>query len=271
MSSYVITGASRGIGWALLENVSRSPENKVIGLVRNKASVDKRVAEELKDRSNITIIQADLTDYAALERAAKQTSELTGGSLDYLIANGALLTFTDSYDVENFVKYNGGEGAAQFLRDAFETNVIGNFNLYSLFTPLILKGNKKKVMAISSGHADLNLVTEHQLDGLPAYAASKAAHNMITAKFHARYAKDGVLFMSVCPGTVDTLDFSKLNEAQQATTNNMVAIFKKLQPNWTGPKAPSTSAEELLKILEESTIETKGGKYFSHTGTDSWL
>lgn len=126
MPSYVITGASRGIGvsvppihirltnqpqtitnadlhpqWALLENVSRSQDNKVVGLVRDKATVDKRVAQELKDRSNITIIQADLIDYDALERAAKQTAELTGGGLDYLIANGALMSFTDAYDVEN--------------------------------------------------------------------------------------------------------------------------------------------------------------------------
>lgn len=40
-------------------------------------------------------------DYDALERAAKQTAELTGGSLDYLIANGAMMGFTDAYDVEN--------------------------------------------------------------------------------------------------------------------------------------------------------------------------
>ncbi|TLD14261.1 uncharacterized protein PgNI_04411 [Pyricularia grisea] len=271
MPSYVITGASRGIGWALLENASRSQENKVVGLVRDKATVDKRVADELKDRSNITIIQADLVDYAALERAAKQTAELTGGSLDYLIANGAMMGFTDVYDVENYVKYNGVEGAVKYLRDSLETNVVGNFNLYSLFTPLILKGEKKKVLSVSSGHADLSLVTEYGLDASVAYAASKAAHNMITGKFHARYAKDGVLFISVCPGTVDTLDYSGLNEGQQAAMGNMQAIFKKYQPEWSGPKSASDSAAQLLKILDESTIEAKGGKYFSHTGTDKWL
>ncbi|KAH9438276.1 hypothetical protein MCOR02_001914 [Pyricularia oryzae] len=271
MPSYVITGASRGIGWALLENVSRSQDNKVVGLVRDKATVDKRVAQELKDRSNITIIQADLIDYDALERAAKQTAELTGGGLDYLIANGALMTFTDAYDVENFVKYNGAEGAAKYLRDSLETNVVGNFNLYSLFTPLILKGDTKRVLSVSSGHADLSLVSQYHLEACVAYAASKAAHNMITGKFHARYARDGVLFISVCPGTVDTLDFSNLNEGQQAAMGQMQAIFKEFQPEWDGPKPASESAVELLRILDESTIEAKGGQYFSHTGTDKWL
>lgn len=85
---------------------------------------------------------------------------------------------------------------------------MGNFNLYSLFTPLILKGDTKRVLSVSSGHADLSLVSQYHLEACVAYAASKAAHNMITGKFHARYARDGVLFISVCPGTVDTLDFS---------------------------------------------------------------
>lgn len=51
----------------------------------------------------------------------------------------------------------------------------------------------------------------------------------------------------------------------------MQAIFKEFQPEWNGPKPASESAVELLRILDESTIEAKGGQYFSHTGTDKWL
>lgn len=35
------------------------------------------------------------------------------------------------------------------------------------------------------------------------YAASKAAMNVIVAKFNAQYKKDGVLFMSISPGLVE--------------------------------------------------------------------
>jgi hypothetical protein len=35
--------------------------------VRNKAATDKRVAEELSERSNITILEADLTNYDSLK------------------------------------------------------------------------------------------------------------------------------------------------------------------------------------------------------------
>jgi hypothetical protein len=39
----------------------------VIGLVRDKARAEKKVSELLGGRSNIHILQADLTDYSALQ------------------------------------------------------------------------------------------------------------------------------------------------------------------------------------------------------------
>lgn len=69
--------------------------------------------------------------------------------------------------------------------------------------PLILKGNVKKVVSITSGHADLDIATKWQVHEAGPYAISKAAINMAIGKFHAEFAKDGVLFFSVSPGVVD--------------------------------------------------------------------
>lgn len=38
------------------------------------------------------------------------------------------------------------------------------------------------------------------------YAASKAALNLLIAKFSASYADEGILFLSLCPGLVDTVE-----------------------------------------------------------------
>jgi NAD(P)-dependent dehydrogenase (short-subunit alcohol dehydrogenase family) len=90
------------------------------------------------------------------------------------------------------------------LIETFSTNVIGNIHLINLFLPLILKGSLKKVIALSSGMADTELVAKFNVhEGTP-YSMSKAALNMAIAKFHAEYEKDGVLFMAICPGTVNT-------------------------------------------------------------------
>lgn len=39
------------------------------------------------------------------------------------------------------------------------------------------------------------------------YSVGKAAANMVVTKFGAEYARQGVLFMSICPGVVDTGHF----------------------------------------------------------------
>jgi NAD(P)-dependent dehydrogenase (short-subunit alcohol dehydrogenase family) len=103
------------------------------------------------------------------------------------------------------------------LNECFSTNVIGNVHLFNIFMPLILKGNVKKVITLSTGMADQDLVLKYGVyEGGP-YAVSKAAMNMVTAKFQAEYEKDGVLFMGVCPGMVETgmYDNCKSNRVQE--------------------------------------------------------
>ena len=66
-----------------------------------------------------------------------------------------------------------------------------------------MKSDVKKVLTISTGLADLDLTNEYEFDIGALYAASKAAMNIIVAKFSAQYKKDGVLFLSISPGVVD--------------------------------------------------------------------
>jgi len=70
--------------------------------------------------------------------------------------------------------------------------------------PLVLKGKTKKVLAISTGFADDEWVTKYDLEWNTPYAISKAGLNTAVAKFSAQYRKDGVLFLAVSPGAVDT-------------------------------------------------------------------
>lgn len=51
---------------------------------------------------------------------------------------------------------------------------------------------------------DEQLVVEYEVfEGAP-YSISKSAMNMVTAKFQAEFKKEGIIFMGVCPGTVNT-------------------------------------------------------------------
>jgi NAD(P)-dependent dehydrogenase (short-subunit alcohol dehydrogenase family) len=101
------------------------------------------------------------------------------------------------------------------LRKSIDTNVIGNIHFYNLFMPLVLKGKAKKVICISTGMADIDLINKFDLETGSLYSISKAAMNVATAKFNAQYKKDGVLFLSISPGVVDV---DKVDLAQ--CTNN---------------------------------------------------
>jgi NAD(P)-dependent dehydrogenase (short-subunit alcohol dehydrogenase family) len=90
------------------------------------------------------------------------------------------------------------------LLDVFKANVIGNIHLFNLTIPLVLRGEAKKVIAISSGMADAELAAKFDLTDGALYSISKAALNMAVAKFSAQYATEGVLCMTVSPGMVDT-------------------------------------------------------------------
>lgn len=121
------------------------------------------------------------------------------------------------HEVEADFLYRGQDHALleHELLDDFKTNVIGNINLFNLFMPLILKGKQKKILYISSGHGDLDLINQVHIAISGPYAIGKAAANVAVAKLNAEYAKDGVMLMSISPGVVDTgiIDPSKRKSA----------------------------------------------------------
>lgn len=50
----------------------------------------------------------------------------------------------------------------------------------------------------------LDLINDYLIDPAQGYASSKAALNVIMAKFNAAYKGQSILFTSICPGEVDT-------------------------------------------------------------------
>lgn len=92
------------------------------------------------------------------------------------------------------------------LSECWNVNVVGALNSIAAFIPLIKKGKIRKVFALSSGMGDLDFTNELDMDMAVPYSISKAALNMVMSKFAATYKKDGILFMSISPGAVDSED-----------------------------------------------------------------
>jgi NAD(P)-dependent dehydrogenase (short-subunit alcohol dehydrogenase family) len=81
----------------MMRQLSINSENTIIGLVRDKSATDKKVSEELSERSNIHILEGELTDYDGLVKAVAQVAEISGGIVDYLVSNAAFPSHFDAF------------------------------------------------------------------------------------------------------------------------------------------------------------------------------
>ncbi|KAI9151376.1 Short chain dehydrogenase virK [Paramyrothecium foliicola] len=271
MASYLVTGASRGLGFEFVNQLSKNPENTVIGLVRDKATTETKVRSELGERKNLHIVEGDITNYDQLKASVPQVSDITGGKLDYIIANAALVSSRSAYDSLSVL----GEAPKELEEDliqSFTVNVIGNIHLFNLYTPLILKGTAKKVVALSTGMADADLVAKYEIALAGPYAISKAALNLAVAKFSAQYSKDGVLFFSISPGYVDTGNSNHATPEQLQKLQGMGAAFAKYAPHFTGAITPEASVQQVLSVIDRASVEGGyAGSFISHLGNKQWL
>ncbi|KAF4953192.1 hypothetical protein FGADI_6167 [Fusarium gaditjirri] len=273
MAIYVITGISRGLGYELTRQLSNDHRNTIVGIVRDKPATITKISQdaELSRRSNIHVIQADLTNYNALKDAASEIAKLTGGSIDYLIANAAYVSKFDTFEPLG-VLGNTPKELEEDLKMLFDVNVVANIHLFNLFIPLLLRGKEKKAVTISTGLADLDFTNNFEYDVTPLYSISKAAMNMAVAKFNAQYKKDGVLFMSVCPGMVDVGQFDHASPQQLESMGGMMAKFKEYAPNFGGPAKAEAAVSDMRAVWEKATIEDGyGGAYLSQYGNKQWL
>jgi NAD(P)-dependent dehydrogenase (short-subunit alcohol dehydrogenase family) len=172
----------------------------------------------------------------------------------------------------------------------FQINVVGNIRLFNIFLPLIRNGKTKKVVTISSGNSLLNLTVDYELTEAAPYSISKAAMNMAVAKFHAEFNKEGIIFMAVCPGAVNTGQFdnctylslelitecwrrsySVVTEKGMQGLVAMSGKFAAYAPHFKGPSSPDEAVRDVLSVIENATMEANGGKLVSHFGNQQYL
>ncbi|KAI0918896.1 hypothetical protein AcV5_001958 [Taiwanofungus camphoratus] len=269
MPSYVITGASRGIGLEFVRQLSAEHGNQIFALVRNEATATK-LFDLQKQAQNVRILQADIVDVKALKNAAGEVAKATAGSLDYLINNAAfveeerrLLTLDTYPDGHEYL-------LEQDIQKSIHINVIGVVHTINSFLPLLRKSPIKKIITLSSGIGDLEFTLTSGVPSQAPYSISKAALNMTVAKYAVRFKGEGLLFLAISPGLVNTSTRAPTEEQLQGF-QQMVALFKKAAPLWDGnPISPEQSVTAMLKVIDHATIEDTGA-FISHFGNKEWL
>ncbi|KAI5357044.1 Putative short-chain dehydrogenase/reductase SDR, NAD(P)-binding domain superfamily [Septoria linicola] len=265
MPSYLVTGASRGLGYAWITHLASNPTNTVFGLVRNKTATEEALAKD--GIKNVHVLSADVTDHKALLAAAEKTAEVTGGGLDILIHNAAYISERSQFFT---VLDDKPEEFAADLTASFQANVVGATYLLNAFLPLIRRGKDKKIAVLSSGMADLDLVNQYSIAVASPYTVSKAAANMLVSKYHAALGKqEGILVLSISPGFVNTRP--NMLEEEIAGYQKLGAQFAEIAPDFKGPIASLDSVKMQLEVIDRATVAEFGGAFVSHHGDKNWL
>lgn len=183
----VITGASTGIGYAIAKYF-RERNWQVFGSVRNAAD-----GERLQAELGVVPLLFDVTDDAAVQRAAAQVSEALGGyTLDGLVNNAGVAI--------------GGPMLylpMDKLRQQLEINVIGPARVTQAFAPLLgadtaRKGKPGRIVQMSS------VVGKTGPPFMGAYVASKHALEGMSETLRRELMLFGIDVLVIGPGAIVT-------------------------------------------------------------------
>ncbi|GAB7353829.1 hypothetical protein MBLNU459_g4201t1 [Dothideomycetes sp. NU459] len=198
MASYLITGASRGLGFELTKQLLELPTSRVGKIFAVTRSTPPAPLQDLIRNSadRIVHVTASVDDTGSVQNAAEVVkAKLDGQGLDVLINNAGIASYTP-----------GGARSIspEQLAQVFDVNVIGPQRVIASFLPLLEIGKEKKVINITSTLGSISWAEKCKAVPTHAYKISKAALNMLNAQYAADHADAGFIFLCVSPGWLKT-------------------------------------------------------------------
>jgi NAD(P)-dependent dehydrogenase (short-subunit alcohol dehydrogenase family) len=157
MSSYLITGSSRGLGLSISRILVCKPSDQVSVVFASSrsrsAALDELIAA---NPGRIVFVQLDVSKRDSVDEAVRRIEEVVGArGLDILINNAGILNYTrggivNMYNAELFPRMGEYKCANVYFRDdlvsSFAVNVDGVQIVTSAFMPKLHQGSKKLVV-----------------------------------------------------------------------------------------------------------------------------
>lgn len=214
----LITGAARGIGAGLAERLAG--DGARVALVGLEGAEQEQVAARIGDAARSW--EADVTDWAALERVTEAVVEHFGG-IDIVIANAGIATtgFVRSIDPVAFEK-------------VIEVDLLGVWRTFRVTMPHVIE-RKGYLLAISS------LAAIAHAPGMANYSAAKAGVEAFCNSLRAEVAHLGVKVGVAHPTWIRT-DLVSSADAHP--------VFGKLRAGMAGPIGKTYPLEVALDCLQ---------------------
>lgn len=198
MRYVLVTGASRGIGYGLVEHLLlKCPKYFVIATCRTptKAIGLQQLVSRFPDRSALATL--DVSSSASISQCVCAVEQMTG-KLHVLISSAGIGDFQQTVlDVDS-----------DAMTRVLQTNVVGPALMFKgfhkLLTEAATKAEPSKVINVSSRFGSLDSA-DLMANVIPAtaYRVSKAALNMLTrGQAYQTGRTDNIIVTSICPGHV---------------------------------------------------------------------
>ncbi len=226
----VITGASSGIGMATARRAAALGAQ--VALVARSADVLERLAAELTEQGATAVaFPADLRDPAQARHAITAAAERFG-RIDVLINNAGQSAAgrVEEVDLDAF-------------RQIVELNVFGPVAAMQAAIPFMRANGGGVIVNISSN------VSKMQIPGLGAYAATKAALNMLSATARGELGLEHIRVLTVYPRQTETA-FGRNAIGSQQIRDALRASVSHSQMD-----SPELVAERILAGIESETPE----------------
>ena len=197
-SLYIVTGSSKGLGKALVEQLTQSDQNLVVGISRS----------TMAEQDNFRPVELDLAD-----------TDLLVSQFDDIFPEG-------EYQSVSLINNAGWIGEIATLGN-LDPLGIQSIQAINVIAPALLMNEfvkryahvegKKVVVNISSGAA------AKAIDGWSGYCSSKAALNQLSlvAEEESKLRQLGIKYYALAPGIIDTSMQEEIRSAPEENFSNI--------------------------------------------------
>ncbi|MCO5613588.1 hypothetical protein L7F22_067865 [Adiantum nelumboides] len=239
---FLITGASRGIGFALVETLLARPNTTVIATVRDLNSPNVvKLYELLKAKaSGLNVIKLD----SAVPEDTVKSIEIISNQfqldhIDVVIANAGNHNSQESAFMTDMTDNHN-------IRQAIEINTIAPLQLFQATRHLLLASKLPEFIIISSVAGSLQYAVNSIMSNL-SYSLSKAAVNVVGIRI--AQENNEIITLILSPGLVGT--------------DMVLGLAKELPAfgEWLNSNPPITSkesAEKLLNLIDNAQKADSG-------------
>lgn len=201
----LVTGADHGVGFSLVENLLKRGYTVIACQFDEKEEALSNLRSSNPDR--LYIVSLDISSDESVSGMNEKVTKLVP-HIDLLINNAGILgdmqkTWVDDLDFEE-------------IKRIINVNAIGPLRVSTALHELILKGNDKTILNISS---EAGSITDCFREGWFGYGMSKSANNMQSALIHNSLKNAGGQVIVMHPGHVATYMRGHLDTTAKITAD----------------------------------------------------